>query len=189
VRLHIVRHAHAGARSRWNGDDRLRPLSRRGEQQAAAVAAMLADSGARRLVSSPYIRCIETLRPMVETIEVPSVTGRLARHGRAVGAPEGAPAPAFDGDAGGPVQLEVDDRLAEGAGFDAAWSLLEELRSRQQTAVLCSHGDIISVLLESLAARGVRFDHGLTWPKGSTWVVATDDGGWSEARYTAPPAA
>ena len=59
----LVRHARAGERDEWDGDDRLRPLDERGLRQAAALASVLEKLGATRLVSSPYARCIETLEP------------------------------------------------------------------------------------------------------------------------------
>lgn len=60
----LVRHAKAGHRSSWEGDDRERPLSRRGHQQARKLARLLEPYGPKRLLSSPYVRCIETLAPL-----------------------------------------------------------------------------------------------------------------------------
>jgi 8-oxo-dGTP diphosphatase len=60
----LVRHAKAGQRSRWNGDDRERPLSRRGHQQARKLARLLEPHAPKRLLSSPYVRCVETLAPL-----------------------------------------------------------------------------------------------------------------------------
>ena len=63
--LYLVRHAKAGSRSEWRGDDRLRPLSRSGTAQAAGIAALLTPLCANgRLVSSPYLRCVQTLEPL-----------------------------------------------------------------------------------------------------------------------------
>ena len=59
---HVVRHADAGKRGA--DADEFRPLSRRGREQAAAIAKSLADAGVTRLYSSPYTRCIETLEPL-----------------------------------------------------------------------------------------------------------------------------
>jgi 8-oxo-dGTP diphosphatase len=73
-KLYVVRHADAGHRSDWKGPDVKRPLSERGQRQASALAEQLADSGATRLVSSPYTRCVQTLEPLAErlgpTVEV-----------------------------------------------------------------------------------------------------------------------
>lgn len=62
--LFVVRHAHAGQRSAWTGDDRIRPLSDRGRMQADGIARLLAEHEPRRLLSSPATRCIQTLEPL-----------------------------------------------------------------------------------------------------------------------------
>ncbi len=85
MRLTIVRHAHAGARSVWDGPDELRPLDELGAAQAAALAPQLAALGpVGRLVSSPTLRCVQTLRPLAGLLGVPIGTwAALAPHGGA----------------------------------------------------------------------------------------------------------
>jgi phosphohistidine phosphatase SixA len=68
VRAVLVRHARAGKRGAWTGDDRLRPLDERGRRQAAGLLAPLTALGVDRLVSSPYVRCVETLEPAAESL-------------------------------------------------------------------------------------------------------------------------
>jgi phosphohistidine phosphatase SixA len=60
--LSVVRHAEAGDRERFVGDDSLRPLSRQGRRQANALAKRLGESSLD-LITSPYLRCVETLSP------------------------------------------------------------------------------------------------------------------------------
>lgn len=67
--LYFVRHAKAGSRSEWVGDDRLRPLSSKGRVQSEALADRLADVATGTLVSSPYLRCVETLQPLAERLQ------------------------------------------------------------------------------------------------------------------------
>jgi broad specificity phosphatase PhoE len=67
-RIFLVRHAEAGERSTWQGDDRLRPLTARGRRQAQALAEALDGQQVRHLLSSGYIRCLETLEPLAERI-------------------------------------------------------------------------------------------------------------------------
>lgn len=74
----LVRHAQAGRREAWKGDDRLRPLSSKGHRQAKALAVELvdfvSDAGTSVLVaSSPYARCWETVAPVAAALGV-SVT-------------------------------------------------------------------------------------------------------------------
>jgi 8-oxo-dGTP diphosphatase len=64
VTLYIVRHAKAGVRSSWNGEDAERPLSATGWKQAHKVGKRIAAAGASTLVASPYTRCIQTLEPL-----------------------------------------------------------------------------------------------------------------------------
>ncbi len=71
TRVLLVRHARAGERSRWTGDDRLRPLDSKGRRQADALARTLGELGATRLVSSPYLRCTETLGPAAAELGLP----------------------------------------------------------------------------------------------------------------------
>ena len=66
--LYLIRHAHAGSRSAWDGDDTRRPLSSRGEGQAQAVASQLADAGIDLLWTSPYLRCRQTLEPLARKL-------------------------------------------------------------------------------------------------------------------------
>lgn len=83
VKLYIVRHADAGSRSAWAGDDEQRPLSRKGRRQAAGLAEVLAGIPFTRVVSSPALRCIETVTPTAERLGLAVETDRrLAEGGR-----------------------------------------------------------------------------------------------------------
>jgi 8-oxo-dGTP diphosphatase len=63
-RILLVRHADAGERAEWTGPDRDRPLSDRGRAQSELLAASLARNPVERLVSSGYVRCVETFVPL-----------------------------------------------------------------------------------------------------------------------------
>jgi phosphohistidine phosphatase SixA len=79
MRLYVIRHAHAGSRSHWDGSDEDRPLSTRGRRQADAIADALASVGAGRLVSSPSRRCTQTLDALAVRVGVPvEADNRLA---------------------------------------------------------------------------------------------------------------
>jgi phosphohistidine phosphatase SixA len=64
----VVRHAKAGSRRRFEGDDRLRPLSRNGRAQAKGLIKLLAHRGIERVLTSPYTRCIETVEPLAKQL-------------------------------------------------------------------------------------------------------------------------
>ncbi|MBW3615619.1 MAG: histidine phosphatase family protein [Actinobacteria bacterium] len=62
----LLRHAVALARDSWSGDDADRPLADRGRRQAEAVVSQLRGMTVRRALSSPTVRCLETLAPLAE---------------------------------------------------------------------------------------------------------------------------
>lgn len=66
--IYLVRHAHAGKRSEWKGDDEERPVSTRGVEQSESIRDLLLAGGVGRIVSSPYVRCVQTVEPAAERI-------------------------------------------------------------------------------------------------------------------------
>ena len=64
--VYLVRHAKAGNREAWRGDDRLRPLSGPGRRQAEGLVGALKKARIERILSSPYIRCVETVKPLAD---------------------------------------------------------------------------------------------------------------------------
>ena len=71
--LYLVRHAKAGSRSGWVGSDETRPLSKAGREQSQSLAIRLAEWPVPRILSSPYVRCMDTLQPLAMKIGVPVV--------------------------------------------------------------------------------------------------------------------
>ena len=113
----LLRHASAGDRLVWSGDDVLRPLDERGRAQALALRDSLLHRGIMLVLSSPYVRCTETVAP-------------LAAH---LG-----------------VAVELDERLAEGAGGAGA----RELLAARDGCVACTHGDIVEELIGGPLEKG-----------------------------------
>jgi 8-oxo-dGTP diphosphatase len=68
--LYLVRHAKAGERRVWEGDDIDRPLSKKGRKQAELVGRRLANLRPTTLVSSPHVRCVETLEPLAARLDL-----------------------------------------------------------------------------------------------------------------------
>lgn len=62
--LLLLRHASAGDRKTWSGDDRDRPLDERGRGQADALVELLAPYEVEAIFTSPYRRCVETVEPL-----------------------------------------------------------------------------------------------------------------------------
>ena len=79
--VYLIRHANAGDRSRWKKDDRLRPLSKKGKRQAGTIADRLADRGVDLIHSSPYVRCIETVRPLGDRLGLEVIDSDVLEEG------------------------------------------------------------------------------------------------------------
>jgi 8-oxo-dGTP diphosphatase len=71
VTIYLLRHARAGRRSAWKGDDELRPLSKVGRRQAATLLDVLADADVEQIVSSPYVRCVQSVALLADARKVP----------------------------------------------------------------------------------------------------------------------
>lgn len=68
--IYLVRHAKAGERRVWEGDDEARPLSKHGWKQSEAIAKRLAGKKVSSLHSSPYVRCVQTLEPLGKRLDI-----------------------------------------------------------------------------------------------------------------------
>ncbi|WP_442910078.1 NUDIX hydrolase [Knoellia sp. Soil729] len=121
--LVIVRHAKALPRSDWKGDDRERPLVVRGRERADALIPVLAAYGITRVLTSPSVRCLDTVSPYA----VWSGTEPRLRKGLSEEGHEAAP--------------------------DKAVQHLEAALERGEPAAICSHGPVIMPLLTALTER------------------------------------
>ena len=66
--LIVLRHARAESRDDWTGDDLERPLAGAGTDRAKTLAPLLDAYGVRRVVSSPALRCTQTVEPFADEI-------------------------------------------------------------------------------------------------------------------------
>ena len=64
----LVRHAKAGKRKEWEGDDRHRPLDDKGWRQADGLVETLSAYPVVHLASSGATRCTQTLEPLAEAL-------------------------------------------------------------------------------------------------------------------------
>jgi phosphohistidine phosphatase SixA len=85
------------------------------------------------------------------------------------------------------LAVEPIDALAEEADEARTLGLLKEVA--QTEVVLCTHGNVIPVMLDHLRRNGTTFhDDPHVWAKGSVWTLEADGAGTvAHARY-APPA-
>jgi broad specificity phosphatase PhoE len=113
---YLIRHAKAGDRDAWEQPDALRPLSRPGRRQAEAIADQFGDEPIARVLSSPAVRCVETVRPLAVRLGVALEEEELLREG---GGPSGAHLLARSAGDGAAVAL-----CSHG---DVIWELLRDL--------------------------------------------------------------
>ncbi|NIH84935.1 NUDIX hydrolase [Amycolatopsis granulosa] len=145
--LLLVRHAKAGKRDDWSGDDDLRPLSPSGVRQAGALRGLLPLFGPDRVLAAPRLRCEQTVRGLADDLGLP------VEH----------------------EDLMTEERYWEDR--QAGLARLLAIVSAGGTPVLCSQGGVIPDLVAHLAERGgVRLpvEDGEKVPskKGSVWVLS-----------------
>ena len=66
----IVRHATAGRKARYKGDDRLRPLDKKGRAQAESLVGQLLAFGAGEVHAASRTRCHQTVEPLAQELGV-----------------------------------------------------------------------------------------------------------------------
>lgn len=157
----LVRHAKAGSRHRWEGDDDLRPLSGAGREQAAQLADLLPLFGPGRLCSAPPVRCVDTFGPTAARLGLEvSIEPLLGEDGY------------WEDPAAGLARLR---ELAAAGGVTA----------------VCSQGGVIPDVVGELASGGARRlgvdPDDVPSKKGSVWVLGFRDGGLLTADHFATP--
>jgi 8-oxo-dGTP diphosphatase len=83
--VYVVRHAKAKSRAKWAEPDYLRPLTKTGFAQAAALTELYAGQPFSRLFTSPYVRCVQTLEPLAHARGLPLETADALAEGGSVG--------------------------------------------------------------------------------------------------------
>jgi 8-oxo-dGTP diphosphatase len=82
--IYLVRHAKAGDREAWDQPDELRALNKGGWRQAEGIRHLLADLPLDRVLSSRYIRCLQTVEPVAADhglpVEHAAALSEEARH-------------------------------------------------------------------------------------------------------------
>ncbi|MFY1633371.1 NUDIX hydrolase [Solwaraspora sp. WMMB335] len=143
VVLVVVRHAHAGSRDTWPGPDSARPLDLAGLRQARALAGLVALVGPRRVLSASPRRCVQTLAPLAQALDVPVEVDS-----------------AFDE----PLPGQHPDECALVAADRFA-----QLAKEGTPAAVCSQGKVIPSALALLSGRASA-DYRTA--KGSGWLLA-----------------
>ena len=160
--VELVRHAVAVPRSQWwNRDDHLRPLDDDGHRQAQDLVATLRKSPPGLLISSPFLRCRQTLQPFADEqgLQVHDDTDL----GEALVLPAYLEREGWVGAAwlGGRALRALHTAVGAGDGVRVA---------------LCSHGDVLPALLAALAGRDGLQPPQVRLRKGWRVVLTLSDG-------------
>ena len=155
--VHLVRHGAAGDRASWDGDDRKRPLTKKGRLQATAIADLLEPRIASGVLSSPYVRCVETGRPLADRLGVGVDLAGFLEEGS-----EGRGFFEF-------VESRPRDEMVMVSHGDVIPAIIDRLAHR-------------GVPLTTRAADGK-----LDCKKGSNWMLTTRNGRVVAAEYIPPP--
>lgn len=143
----LVRHAKAGDRDDWDGDDEKRPLTAKGRAQAERLVGLLELFGPTRVYAAPPLRCVETVEPLAAAIG-----GEVQIE-----------------------QLFSEDGYWEDP--EAGLARLLELAAEPGVSVLCSQGGVIPDLIVMLTGEeDPPFRKASTWVLGFAGVqVITSD--------------
>jgi len=79
----VLRHARARSRNTWKADDQLRPLLKTGAHDSERLVPLLAAYNITRVISSPSIRCMQTVSPYAEMTGWEVETRRRLAEGQA----------------------------------------------------------------------------------------------------------
>ena len=151
----LVRHAKAGKKRRWKGEDALRPLDCEGIAQAERLRAVAPCYGPMRIASADLVRCADTVRPTGTELGTPiDIEPLLGREAYAAN-----PRATVDW---------IREQIAEGG-----------------TTMLCSQGEVIPDLLTRLAAHARLRLRRPPARKGSVWALSFAGGQLVGADYDA----
>jgi len=142
----LLRHAKATPRTDWKGPDGKRPLLPTGFVQAKLIVPVLAAFGVKRVVTSPWVRCLTTVEPYAESRKL-AIIERLAL--------------SEHGNANGPARTR---------------KVVQKLVETGVASVLCSHRPSLPTILDALAEYGtpsqeIRLHEGRALKPGHAMVV------------------
>ena len=155
----IVRHATAGVKSRYKGDDRSRPLDKNGRAQAESLVAQLMAFGPTAIHAADRARCTQTVEPLAQELGVAITTEADLTEEAYAEDPKAA-------------RNRVLDIVAHGG-----------------TPVICTQGKVIPYLLAWWREGDVGKPDRVRNRKGSTWVLSLSGPEIVAADYIASPLA
>jgi 8-oxo-(d)GTP phosphatase len=168
--LMLLRHASAGAKQSWPGDDLDRPLDAEGAGISDELALLLSCYGSGRVITSAAERCVATVRPYAvmtgAKLEIEPALTVGHRDGR---------------------QRRDDRPDAVGGLADEAAGLVARITAGGLPAVVCAHRENLPPLLAAAcAALSADPPAGAPLRKGDFWVLHVADGRLAAAEQHSP---
>lgn len=158
TRVLYVRHAHAHDRKKWEGDDDLRPLDKKGRRQAEMLVPLLAPFHPTAIYSAKPQRCQQTAAPLADELGLDISVNKA--FGDQVWAKDHTAA------------LSAFLRIVDGGGVP----------------VIVSQGETIPGIIAELNPPFLKADLAdLKFKKSSVWVLSFNNGELSGADYLASP--
>jgi len=155
--VYLVRHASAGDRNDSDPADDERALDEIGREQSAQLADWLVHEPVSRIVTSPFLRCQQTVAPLAAALGIEVVVDDRLAEGTAI--------------------EDSWSLLAELA--------VSTNGSTSNAVVLCSHGDVIPDLIRRAQGRGMQIPGKSGCAKGSAWILQHWSGdGFGTGIYT-----
>ena len=121
--LIVLRHATATPRSEWKNGEAKRPLLPEGKKQAQRLVGVLRAFGPKRLVTSPWERCRQTVKPYAEKCGKTLISRSQLTE----------------------LTSTLSPRKTKAA--------VEDLFAQRNSALLCSHRPALPTITETLASR------------------------------------
>ncbi len=162
--LDVVPHCSSMPRGDWQGADDERPLSDKGMREATVLGEVVAQ-GVQGVYTSPALRCRQSVEPLAAAAGVPIIVDERLREADGFAEPGAWVEGVF-----APIGQALGGAWVAGRGLAA----VEEIVARHPGghAVLCSHGDLIPVVLVHLASA-----------QGCPLPRIVDRGGWYRLRF------
>lgn len=139
----LMRHAKAGKRTLWQGEDRVRPLDKIGRRHAREIVPVLSAFRPRQVLAADRVRCEQSVAPVATSLGLPVES-----------------APEFSDEA---------QSMQPGQTLDSFWTHARW----PGTTLICSQGGAIPNLLADLEVPADSLDGDYPSRKGSIWVLST----------------
>jgi 8-oxo-dGTP diphosphatase len=144
--LILLRHARALDRKEWSGDDGDRPLTEDGHRQVRKLMETLPPFGLTIIHTSDAIRCLDTARPIAQTLGVELVvSAKLSEY-----------------------EYHRDKTSAE--------KYIKQLFQLDQAVLICGHNPMLTKIIKKMARRLDMYNGDFSLGKGDAFILHRSNG-------------